>query len=90
MDEQSLMAAELLLDVGIEIPVKTRWFGIGKLIMRRPTLGAMMRIAHLFGKLGVSCAEIEKKSVDVVDDVGLKRRGRLKKERIKKDVRYQE
>lgn len=64
MDEQSLMAAELLLDVGIEIPVKARWFGIGKLIMRRPTLGAMMRIAHLFGKLGVSCTEIEKKSVD--------------------------
>lgn len=59
-----MMAAELLLDVGVEIPVKTRWFGIGKLVMRRPTLGAMMRIARLYGVLGVSVADLEKKSVE--------------------------
>ena len=33
---------------------------------------------------------LEKKGVDVVENMGSKRRGRLKKERIKKDVRYQD
>ena len=41
-------------------------------------------------KTNIRVFSLEKKSVDVVDDVGLKRRGRLKKERIKKDVRYQD
>ena len=41
-------------------------------------------------KTNMRVFSLEKKSLDVVDDVGLKRRGRLKKERIKKDVRYQE
>lgn len=63
MGEHELRAAELLLDVGIEIPVKTRWLG-GKFVMRRPTLGAMMRIARLYGELGASVADLEKKSVD--------------------------
>lgn len=60
MDVQSVRAAELLLDVGISIPLKTRWFGIRRVTMRRPTLGVMVRIAHVYAKLGCSLAEVEK------------------------------
>lgn len=64
MDEQSLKAAELLLGVGIEVPMKTRWFGIRGVTMQRPTLGAMMRIAELYGRLETSFAELKGKEID--------------------------
>lgn len=41
-------------------------------------------------EINIKVFSLEKKSVDVAEDMGSKRRGRLKKERIKKDVRYQE
>lgn len=64
MGEHELRAAELLLDVGISIPLKTRWFGLRRVTMRTPTLGAMMRIAHYYAKLECSFAEVERKNVD--------------------------
>ena len=41
-------------------------------------------------KINIRVFSLEKKSVDVREDMEKKLWGRLKKERIKKDVRYQD
>ena len=64
MDGQSVLAAEMLLDMGIEIPLKTRRLGIVSVTMRRPTLGTMMRIAREYAKIGSRFENVEKMNID--------------------------
>ena len=54
----------MLLDMGIEIPLKTRRLGIVSVTMRRPTLGTMMRIAREYAKIGSRFENVEKMNID--------------------------
>lgn len=67
-EETKRQAADMLLDLGIEIPIiPLRLFGKGKkshLVMRRPPAGTIIRIARRYLQLGVTPEDIKQMDFD--------------------------
>lgn len=64
MEQTELKASALMLDMGVAIPVRPFKFLYRKrkprrVIMRTPGLGCLMRIGHLYARIGVSRKELE-------------------------------
>ncbi len=64
MNKEELMASELLLDLGVSIPIRPlRFFNKKKklkdIVIRRPYMGGLIRIANKFLKIGVTYEELK-------------------------------
>ena len=68
MKKEELLASELLLDLGVAIPVRPlRFLGkkkSGKITIRRPYMGGLIRFSRIYLKLGVKAEDIKKYDPD--------------------------
>ena len=68
MKIEELLASELLLDLGVAIPVRPlRFLGkkrSGKILIRRPYMGGLIRFSRIYLKIGVTTEEIKKYNPD--------------------------
>jgi len=64
MTKEELTASEMLLDMGVSIPVRPLMFfnrekEPRKIVIRRPYAGGLIRISNQFLKIGISVKEME-------------------------------
>ena len=64
MDREELRSSELLLDLGVRVPVRPlRWLGRkrkpGKVTLRRPYAGALIAMSRYYNRIGVKAAELK-------------------------------
>lgn len=68
MKKEELLASELLLDLGVAIPVRPLGFlskkKSRKVLIRRPYMGGLIRFSRIYLKMGVSSEEIKKYNPD--------------------------
>ncbi|MDH8702363.1 hypothetical protein M2138_001725 [Dysgonomonadaceae bacterium PH5-43] len=68
MKKEELLASELLLDLGVAIPVRPLRFlskkKSRKVLIRRPYMGGLIRFSRIYLKMGVSSEEIKKYNPD--------------------------
>jgi hypothetical protein len=69
MEAEELKASELLLDLGVSIPIRPlRFFSLKKkpknIVLRRPYGGGLIRISRLYLKIGVTYNEMKEFDLD--------------------------
>ncbi|MBR8705889.1 hypothetical protein [Bacteroides pyogenes] len=69
MSGEELRSCELLLDLGIRIPVRPlRWLGRkkkpGKVTLRRPYAGTLIAMTRYYNRIGVTVAEMKEYGTD--------------------------
>ena len=69
MDREELRSSELLLDLGVRVPVRPlRWLGRkkkpGKVTLRRPYGGTLIAMMRHYNRIGVTAAELKEYDAD--------------------------
>lgn len=69
MGTEELRSSELLLDLGVRVPVRPlRWLGRkkkpGKVTLRRPYAGTLIAMTRYYNRIGVTAAELKEYEAD--------------------------